>query len=357
MKQKIKIIVLSIFLVAGAFVFTRSGEMQTKQVETAGQRFKNIKVLNDMPAEQMGKVMNLMSASLGVNCNFCHVENDFAKDDKEEKQTARQMITMTFALNKNYFDNRPEISCNTCHNGKTHPQSVPNLNAVSAAAEERPKQPATKPTIDAILQKYTQAVGGKENLAKISARTITASRVEPDGKTEPEEILQKANKILIVTKYPQAVVSEAFDGASAWKRAGEKEISLKTDEAEQIKRNAQFFAFNDLKTIYPKIEYRFTDKIDGREVYLVTATTADNQRERLYFDAQNGLLVRRVSSVPTVLGAFQYQVDYADYKDFGGVKLPATVRYASPNVVWTRKISDVKNNAAIDDTKFNVPTK
>ncbi len=109
--------------------------------------------------------------------------------------------------------------------------------------------------------------------------------------------------------------------------------------------------------MYPKIEYRLTDKIDGREVNLVTATTADNNRERLYFDHATGLLVRRVSSVPTVLGVFQYQVDYTDYKDFGGVKLPATVRYASPNIVWTRKITDVKNNAAIDDVKFNSTSK
>jgi len=352
MKQKIKIIVLSVFLVGGALFFTRSGEMQTKQVETAGQKFKNIKVLNDMPADQMGKVMNLMSASLNVNCNFCHIENDFAKDGKEEKESARQMITMTLALNKNYFDGRPEISCNTCHNGKTHPQNVPNLSAVSAATEERPKQPATKPTIDAILDKYTLALGGKENLAKITSRVVTANRVEPNGKTETEEITQKGNKILIVTRYPQAVVSEAFDGASAWKRANADEIKLKTDEAEQIKRNAQFFAFNDLKTVYSKLDFRFVDKIDGRDVYLVTATTAENQRERLYFDAASGLLVRRISSVPTVLGIFQYQVDYMDYKDFGGVKLPATVRYASPNINWTRKITDVKNNAVIDDMKF-----
>lgn len=356
MKQKIKILVLFVFLAGGAFVFTRSGAMQTNQVETAGQHFKNIKVLNDMPADQMGKVMNLMSASLGVNCNFCHVENDFAKDDKEEKQTARQMITMTLALNKNYFDNRPEISCNTCHNGKTHPQNAPNLNAV-VTTEERPKQPAAKPTIEQILDKYTQAVGGKENLAKITSRYITASRVEPNGKTEQEEILQKGGKLLIVTKYPQAVVTESFDGTNAWKRAGEREIALKMDEAEQIKRNAQIFAFNDLKTVYSKLDFRFVDKIDGREVYLVIATTGDNSRERLYFDTTSGLLVRRVSSIPTVLGAFQYQVDYADYKDFGGMKLPTTIRYASPNVVSTRKITDVKTNAAIDDAKFNPPTK
>ena len=64
-KQSIKKVVLLIFLVAGAFSLIRTGQTQTK-IETAGQKFKNIKVLNEMPADQMGKVMNLMSASLGV---------------------------------------------------------------------------------------------------------------------------------------------------------------------------------------------------------------------------------------------------------------------------------------------------
>ncbi|MGI8468646.1 MAG: photosynthetic reaction center cytochrome c subunit family protein, partial [Pyrinomonadaceae bacterium] len=307
------------------------------------------------PADQLGKGRNRRSASLGGNCNFCHVEGDLAKDDKEEKQTAREMIKMTFDINKNNFGGRTEISCNTCHSGKTHPQSVPNLNPV--AAEERPKQPDAKPTIDAILDKYTQAVGGKDALAKITSRQITASRVEPNGKTEPEEISQKGDKILIVTKYPQAIVSEAFDGANAWKRAGDKNINLKLDEAEQIKRSAQIFSDADLKTIYPKMDYRFTDKIDGREVYLVLGTLPDNSRERLYFDVSNGLLVRRVAASPTVLGNYQYQVDYGDYKDFGGVNLPTTIHYSMPNISWTRKILEVKNNAAIDDAKFNQPMK
>jgi photosynthetic reaction center cytochrome c subunit len=328
--------------------------MQTKQVETAGQRFKNIKVLNDMPADQLGKVMNLMAASLGVNCNFCHIEGDFSKDGKEEKESARQMIKMTLDINKNNFGGRTEVSCNTCHQGHTHPQTAINFNPI--APEERPKQPATKPTVDAILDKYTQAVGGKENLAKIASRSISANRVEPNGKIEAEEISQKGGKLLIITKYPQATVTEAFDGTNVRKRA-KTDIALKPDEAEQIRRNAQFFTYADLKTIYPKMDFRMVDKIEGREVYLVTATTADNQRERLYFDAQTGFLVRRVSSVPTILGMFQYQVDYSDYKDFGGAKLPTTVRYASPNMTWTRKILEVKNNAAIEDAKFNQPAK
>ena len=356
MKTKIKIISIFAFSLFALTFFAPKGEMRTaQQVETAGQKFKNIKVLNDMPADQMGKVMNMMAASLGVNCNFCHVEGDFSKDDKEEKGAARQMIQMTFALNKNYFDGRTEISCNTCHQGRARPQSAINLNPTTP--EERPKQPDVKPTADQILDKYAQAIGGRENAARITSRMTTATRVEPNGKTEAEEIWQKGGKLLIVTKYPNTTVTEAYDGAGAWKRAGTRDIALKPDEIEQIRRNAQFFSFADLKTVYPKMDFRFVDRINGREAYFVLATTADNQRERLYFDAETGLLVRRVSSTPTVLGAYQYQVDYSDYKDFGGVKLPTTIRYAMPGVSWTRKITDVKNNAAVEDARFNAPAK
>ena len=352
MKTKIKIIAIFTFAFFACVFFVPKGATQTK-TETAGQKFKNIKVLNDMPADQLGKVMNLMSASLNVKCNFCHVSNeaDFDKDGKEEKNTAREMIKMNLELNKNYFNGRPEISCNTCHQGHSHPQSAINLNP--PAPEERPKQPETKPTIDQILAKYETALGGKANLEKITSRQIKAQRIEPDGKTlEDEEVLQKSDKMTVATKYGDYLVTEGFDGKSAWKRGNKDEIVLKADETEQIKRETQLFANPNLKAIYSKIDFRFVDKIDGREVYLVLATTADNSRERLYFDAQTGLLVRRVASTPTVIGVFQYQVDYADYKDFGGVKLPTMIKFAVPNIRWTRKVLDVKNNVAIDDAKF-----
>ena len=149
--MKLKLIAIfsfAIFTLAFLTFKTETVSSQT-QVETAGQKFKNIKVLNDMPADQMGKVMNLMAASLGVKCSFCHVEGDFSKDGKEEKDSARAMLKMTFDINKNSFRGRPEITCNTCHNGRSHPMSVPNLSPT--VGEERPKQPDTKPTIDELL--------------------------------------------------------------------------------------------------------------------------------------------------------------------------------------------------------------
>jgi hypothetical protein len=203
------------------------------------------------------------------------------------------------------------------------------------------------------------ALGGRDNLAKITSRHIKAQRIEPDGATvEAEELWQKGGKLLIKTVYPSKqygdyTVEEIFDGRRARKLGNGSEIQLKPDELEQIEREARLFANADLRAVYSKMEYRL-DRIDGREVHLLVATTADNLSENLYFEMQSGLLIRRVASTPTVLGAFQYQVDYTEYKDFGGgVKLPAVVKFAIPNIRWTRRLLEVKNNALIDDGKFN----
>ncbi len=363
LQTKIKVTAVFAFAVfAGAFMVPKSS-MQTQapamtppQVETAGQHFKNIKVLNDMPADQLGKVMNMMSASLGFNCAGCHTsgDKDFDKDGNQHKEAARKMIAMTFELNKKFFDGKPEVSCNTCHNGHERPVALPNLNAVTAP-EERPKQPDVKPTIDQILDKYTAALGGKENLTKVTSRMIKASRVEPGGKSmEIESIWQKGSKMRVETNYPNYLVTEGYNGTAAWKTGNGQAIVLRADESEQIKRDAQLFANSDMKAVYSKLDFRFVDRIDGKEVNLVVATLADNSRERLYFDTATGLLVRRIASSATVLGQFQFQVDYSDYKDFGGVKLPTTIRFAVPNISWTRKIIEVKNNEKIDDEKFKM---
>lgn len=357
MKTKIKIVAIFTFAISACVFFATQGNTQTK-TETAGQKFKSIKVLNDMPADQLGKVMNMMSASLGVDCKFCHASNDgdFEKEGFEHKDIARNMLKMTFDLNKNYFEGKPEINCNSCHQGKAHPQASVPLTPI--VQEPRPAQPEKKPTVDEILGKYETALGGKENLSKITSRVIKAQRVEPDEKTfEAEEILQKGAKMLVVTVYPSKqygdyTVKEIFDGKSAAKFGNDAKIELKPDEAEQIRREAQIFANPNLKSVYTKMDFRFVDKIDGREVYVIIATTAENNRERLFFDTQNGLLVRRIASTPTVLGVFNYQVDYTEYKDFGGVKLPTVIKFAVPNIHWTRKVLEVKNNITIDDAKF-----
>jgi photosynthetic reaction center cytochrome c subunit len=261
MKTKLKILTIFAFaLFAGVFLVIR-GKMQARG-ETAGQKFKSIKVLNDMPADQMGKVMNMMAASLGVSCNFCHAANDgeYEKEGIEHKDITRQMLRMTFEMNKNYFEGRAEITCATCHQGKPMPQSAIPLMPIQRAP--RLVQPEKKFSVDEILAKYEMALGGRANLAKIVSRQIKAQRVEPDDKTfEDETILQKGSKMSIRTVYPSKqygdyTVEEIYDGATARKLGNGSRIELKADEIEQIKREAQLFANSDLRGVYPKLDLR-----------------------------------------------------------------------------------------------------
>jgi hypothetical protein len=367
MKQKIKIAVVLTFLCTSAFVFTRSGSMQMAPAskadtpKTAGEVFKNIQVLKDMPADQLDRVMQIFTGALGVKCSFCHVPGQWEKDDKEEKRTAREMIKMTMALNKTYFDNHLEVSCATCHGGRMHPTSVPPLGQTNLVSQHGPDPNAAKvelPTVDQVLDKYVQAVGGQAAIEKVKTRITTGQRTSGDGKPVPQEIYQKGtDHILFAVTTPQGVSTNGYSGTSVWASNGKETRTVDGDEAEQLKREAQLFDPAKLKSVYKDMTVSGTDKVGDREVYVVRATTNSGGRERLYFDKQTGLLLRRFAASMTVLGIFPYQVDYSDYKAFDGVQIPTTMTGSTPGRSWTFKVTDVKQNAAIDDAKFNQPAK
>src|ERR1017187_817100 len=100
----------------------------------AEEQFKNIQVLKGISAEQVIPSMMFITASLGVQCDFCHVQGAFEKDDKKPKQTARKMMEMMFAINKDNFEGHREVTCNSCHRGSVDPQAIP------AVMTEEPKE-------------------------------------------------------------------------------------------------------------------------------------------------------------------------------------------------------------------------
>lgn len=63
----------------------------------------NIKVLTGLLVPDFVTEMELMVQALGVNCQFCHVPNNFAAETNEHKITARRMIEMTKLINKQFF--------------------------------------------------------------------------------------------------------------------------------------------------------------------------------------------------------------------------------------------------------------
>lgn len=97
--------------------------------KTAKQQYKNIKVLQNLPADQLIPVMREWNAALGVKCNFCHVINPdhtgFEKDDNHHKEKARQMYRMNVDINKRYKAAEKKVTCFTCHHGRAEPEEAP----------------------------------------------------------------------------------------------------------------------------------------------------------------------------------------------------------------------------------------
>lgn len=337
--------------------------------ETAGERFENVHVLDQMPATQMGKVMNIMSASLGVSCTYCHSGTDFAAEGVALKDRARDMIEMTLAINKSHFSSSSRVTCNTCHRGKSKPVSTLVLNhAPPSQAESESSIAKIEEALTAteILNRYFDALGGREKLGSLRTLHVTGTRLEPSGKTEPEELWQTSNgQSRMKTLYGTLAVIEGFDGKLAWKQAGDSFIQLKPDELEQLTtENSIAFGVNIIDA-YSEFISAGVQQIDGsqeiddvqvqRRVRVVRAMRLSGMEEHLFFDVGSGLLVRRVASLETMLGPYQYQVDYAAYKNFDGLLAPTRIRFAVPSITWTRVVNSIEFNVSMKDTFFQKP--
>ncbi len=100
------------------------------------------------------------------------------------------------------------------------------------------------------------------------------------------------------------------------------------------------------------------DKIDDRDVFVVNAIRSDNKRERLFFDAESGLLRRRISYLPIMIGIYPDQTDFEDYRAVDGVKLPFTIRFSSLDARTppiARRFEEIRLNVPLDDLKFARP--
>jgi len=107
-----------------------AGEVLNRPEQKAGAGYKNVLILKDVPVSNFIPIMRRFSAALGVECEHCHVATDYSSDEKGPKATARKMMTMAGAINKEHFGGQNAVSCYTCHRGQTQPAtSAPSTSA------------------------------------------------------------------------------------------------------------------------------------------------------------------------------------------------------------------------------------
>jgi photosynthetic reaction center cytochrome c subunit len=115
-----------------------------------------------------------------------------------------------------------------------------------------------------------------------------------------------------------------------------------------------YFAVH-VKMLYEKFGVEAGEKIDGHDTYLVVGRSEGQPPLRLYFDRQTGLLLRLVRYAETPLGRNPTQIDYANYREVNGVKVPFRWTLARPGNRFTIQIEQTQQNVPVDDSKFAPP--
>ena len=342
-------------------------------VKTAEQVFKNIQVLQGTRADELVLGMHIVEGQLGVDCVYCHVDHNaqhFSLDDKPAKQTARRMITMVRNINQNSFGGQPVVTCYTCHQGHPQPVSTVRLPLSSDELEEKPASNSSMPSVDQIFAKYVEALGGDQAQRRIRSRVIIGTQdlaSGPGGKiplpAQIEIYRQAPNLELTAMHVPGGVQYEGFDGKAAWSTNDKGVVSdLAAIDQLRARRAASFYQSLELRSQYNQIIVNGIEKVEGHDAYLLLGFPANDTADRLYFDVQSGLLLRKISMLPTPLGDSPFQVDYLDYRDTGtGVKFPYVQRMtpgsprSEPQTHSTLKVKEVRDNVPIESEKFKKP--
>ena len=196
--------------IAGAWAQSSASKAATAPVgpKLAEEEFKNIQALKGIPAEQVIPSMQFIAASLGVECEYCHVAHANEKDDKKPKVTARKMINMMIAINKDNFEGHREVTCYSCHRGSADPVATPIITDEEPrrAGGEEKKPGEAKPALpaaDELLDKYLAAIGGSEAHRKITSRVQKRTLTVFGGQHFPDEVYSKAPDKRVSTMHLQ----------------------------------------------------------------------------------------------------------------------------------------------------------
>jgi photosynthetic reaction center cytochrome c subunit len=347
---------------------------QTEKPLLAEQVFKNVKVLKGIPVGEFMDTMGFFAASLGLNCVYCHVaesmENwDKFAEDVPRKETARAMILMVNAINKSSFGGRRALTCYSCHRGAEHPKVVPSLADQYTVPVEDPNEieivrdAPQGPSADQILERYVQALGGAERLSGLTGFAGQGTYEGYDSYHEkvPMEIYAKApGQRSMIAHTQNGDSTTTFDGRAGWTAAVDKPVHLLPllpgSELDGAKLDADLCFPAEIKQALTQWRNGFPlTAIEDREVQVIQGMAAGGSRVKLYFDSKTGLLARQLRYTQTMVGTIPIQIDYSDYRDVVGVKMPFHWVVTWTGGQSTMQLNEVQANVPIDSARFAKP--
>jgi len=351
-----------------------SAQAPAERPQLAEDVFTNVQMLRGIPVKQFMGTMGMFSASTGMNCIECHVEEsggDWARyaDETDLKRTTRRMITMVNGLNQTFFGGRRVVTCYSCHRGSNRPVVVPELDVqygepIVREPDEIVADAAGEPSPDQILDGYLQAIGGAERLAGVTSFVATGTyQGYDDYEKSPLEVYARApGQRATVVQGAFGESAWVFDGRNGWVAAPRAVapvpvMPLTGGDLGGARVEAELAFPARIKQMLVEWRVGFPLAIDGdRELRVVQGKlTAGGLPIKLYFDPETNLLVRLVYYNDTPVGRIPTQIDYADYRDVAGIRMPFKW-----TTTWTdgrsiAEITAIRTNVAVDASRFSRP--
>jgi len=345
-----------------------------QQPQMAENVFKNIQVLRGIPVDEFIETMGFFAASLGLNCVECHTSDsagnwDKFADDTPRKQMARKMVLMVRAINQANFGGMGRVTCYSCHRGSDHPEISPSLaDQYGTPPPDDPDRiqvhgdPIGGAEAERVLDKYIQAVGGQQQLEKLTSLVGKGTYVGYD--TDDQEVLVE---VFVKAPDQHATVVHAqlgdntftFNGREGWVAAINEPLpllALTGDDLEGARADAELAIPVRIKQDFSNWHIGFPDvSVDGHRLQVIEGTTSGGMRVKLYFDKQSTLLVRQTLYSNTTVGPNPIHVEYSDYRTVAGVKIPFRWVKTWTDGQSTTQLVEVRPNVAIDATRFAKP--
>jgi photosynthetic reaction center cytochrome c subunit len=335
--------------------------------------FKNVQVLKGIPVDDFMATMGIMSAALGFDCQECHeaagTDNVKWEADTPRKRTARRMVTMMTAINRDNFNGRQVVTCWTCHRNRDRPLVTPTLEAVYGTPALEPDDILVRasgaPAAEQIFDKYIEAVGGATRLSRLTSYVAKGTSVGFGGFGGGGEVqiyAKSPNQRTTIIQFKDAPGRDdsvrVFNGSEGWIRTPLTvlgEYALNGGELEGARLDATLSFPGQIKSVLGKWRVSASTTVNDRPVQVVQGDGARGLVATLYFDKETGLLIRLVRYGSSPIGRFPTQVDYADYRDVDGVKIPFRWTFAWLDGRDSFQISEIRTNVAIDPAKYARP--
>ena len=358
----------------------------------AEQVFKNIQVLRGIPIDDFLGTMGIMAAALQFDCSDCHVAAGTEKvdwaADTPRKQMARVMVTMVATINKNNFGGRQLVTCWTCHRNRDKPLVTPDMATIyGTPVVERDDvlvQAPGAPSAESILDRYIEAAGGVQRLAGLTSFVGKGTSVSFGGfggGGDVELVAQAPDKramiIIFKAETGRGDQIRAYDGRTGWLRTPLNvlgEFQLTGSDLDGARVDAQLSFPGQIKQILtnlrtgppttiadlpaPTSQSVLQQGVATDQTHLVDVVQGTGPRGllvTLYFDRQSGLLLRELRYGSSPIGRIPTQIDFADYRDVNGIKLPFRITFAWLDGRDSIILNNIMTNVPIDASKFGRP--